>query len=159
MSSSVPAGVAWSRVPEPRRPPGETVLLLVEDNVVNQKVYVAVLAQLGYHVEVAGNGVQALERMARTQYAAVLMDGRMPVMDGYQATAELRRREGAQLHTPVIAMTAANSAADRERCLAAGMDDFLAKPVSAERLADTLALWLTGEGRPAGDLQPRWTPT
>jgi two-component system, sensor histidine kinase and response regulator len=85
--------------------------------------------------------MEALEQLETTRYMAVLMDCQMPVMDGYQATGELRRREGASRHTPVIGLTASAMAGDRQRCLDAGMDDYLAKPVQVDRLAALLHRW------------------
>ncbi len=101
----------------PRSPAEPDELLLVEDNVVNQKVLSAVLTRIGYRVQLAVNGQQALLALEADRFAAVLMDCQMPVMDGYQATAELRRREGTNRHTPVIALTASAMAEDRQRCL------------------------------------------
>jgi len=92
-------------------------------------------------VQLAVNGQQALLALEADRFAAVLMDCQMPVMDGYQATAELRRREGSSRHTPVIALTASSMAEDRQRCLAAGMDDYLSKPVNAQNLAACLSHW------------------
>jgi len=123
-------------------PAGSGLVLLVEDNAVNQKVLVAVLSRIGYAVHVAGNGEQALQHLALGSYDAVLMDCQMPVMDGYEATAELRRREGTGRRTPVIALTASAMAEDRDRCLAAGMDDYLSKPVNTQNLSAALAHWL-----------------
>ena len=126
----------------PGSPPGTGRVLLVEDNAVNQKVLTAVLSRIGYAVDLAANGEQALQHLARGSYDAVLMDCQMPVMDGYAATAELRRREGTGRRTPVIALTASAMAEDRDRCLAAGMDDYLSKPVNMQNLAAALAHWL-----------------
>jgi CheY-like chemotaxis protein len=117
-------------------------VLVVEDNHVNQLVAVGILEFLGYSTEVAGNGIEALASLARTPVAAVLMDCQMPEMDGYEATVELRRREGTGAHIPVIAMTAGVSDGIRERCLAAGMDDYISKPVSPTELDAALARWL-----------------
>ena len=117
-------------------------ILVVEDNPVNQQVACGWLRKLGYRADVAANGFEALEALERIPYAAVLMDCQMPEMDGFQATAELRRREGTTRHTPVIAMTANVMRGDRERCLEAGMDDYVPKPVRLEDLDAALRRWL-----------------
>jgi len=118
-------------------------LLLVEDNVVNQKLAMRMLVKLGYEVDLAEDGRQALERLASVRYEAVLMDCQMPEMDGYEATRHIRDRSSAVLDhdVPVIAMTANAFAEDRERCLAAGMNDFLSKPVDRSTLAQVLEKW------------------
>jgi CheY-like chemotaxis protein/HPt (histidine-containing phosphotransfer) domain-containing protein len=119
-------------------------LLLVEDNDINQMVATGILTSLGYHTDVASNGAQAVDMARATDYDAILMDCRMPVMDGFTATAELRQLEaGTDRHTPIIAMTASALVADRERCLAAGMDDYLAKPVNPSELDAALHRWIT----------------
>jgi CheY-like chemotaxis protein/HPt (histidine-containing phosphotransfer) domain-containing protein len=120
-------------------------VLLVEDNPVNQALAVAILAKLGYRAEVAGNGREAVAAVALGNYGAVLMDCQLPELDGYQATAEIRRREGTARHTPIIAMTAAAFPEDREQCLAAGMDDYIAKPVLVVDVQAVLSRWLGGE--------------
>ncbi len=123
-------------VPEPRSD-GEPVrdrLLLAEDNPINQKVALAMLAGAGFVVDSVHNGVAAVEAVASRNYKAILMDCQMPEMNGYEATAAIRAHEGADRHTPIIAMTAGARREDRERCLAEGMDAYLAKPVSKDAL-------------------------
>ncbi|HEU0277566.1 MAG TPA: ATP-binding protein [Rhodanobacteraceae bacterium] len=119
-------------------------VLLVEDHPVNQKVAQKLLERLGLEVEVAENGEVALEKLRARQYAMVLMDCQMPILDGYSATRRLREIEGrqGQARIPVIAMTAHAMAGDRERCLQAGMDDYLSKPLDRAELRATLARWL-----------------
>ena len=121
-------------------------LLLVEDNAMNQLVATKLLAKLGYEVAVAGNGIEALQSMEGAEYDGVLMDCQMPEMDGYAATREIRRREGEARHTPVIAMTAAAMQGDREACLAAGMDDYLTKPIRPDALREMLGRWVAPDG-------------
>ena len=119
-------------------------VLVVEDHLVNQKVLTAMLAKLGYQADIAVNGFEAVEAVRRNHYVAVLMDCQMPGMDGYEAVEKIRQSEGHERHTYVIAVTATAMTGDRDRCLAAGMDDYLAKPVSVESLAAVLARWAPG---------------
>jgi PAS domain S-box-containing protein len=124
---------AWSNAP---------LVLVAEDSQINQIVATRVLERCGCRVNVVGNGTEALRALAAQHYDAVLMDCQMPGMDGYDATAELRRREQGARHTPVIAMTAHAMTGDRERCLDAGMDDYITKPVRHADLANTLQRWI-----------------
>jgi CheY-like chemotaxis protein len=117
---------------------GAGTVLLVEDNELNQLVASNLLEKLGYRVDVASDGLHGLALFRERTYDAVLMDCQMPVMDGFEATKRIRRLDAGRRHTPVIAMTAAAMSGDRERCLAAGMDDYVAKPVSTEALVGAL---------------------
>jgi len=148
------------------------LILLVEDNLVNQKVAVKMLTKLGYQVDVANNGLEALDGWRNRPYAMILMDCLMPEMDGFQATEKIREAERknlegkrekdaieknrsresdlpsdishltSHLRIPIIAMTANTMEGDREKCLEVGMDDFIPKPVNIEFLGSVLAKWL-----------------
>lgn len=124
--------------------PGEGKrVLVVEDNHINQHVAQRMLGRLGCAVEIAADGGEALARLARGRYDIVFMDCGLPGMDGYEVTRLFRQREDGTDHTPVVAMTAAALEGDREKCLAAGMDDYLTKPLDLEMLARAVARWAT----------------
>jgi CheY-like chemotaxis protein len=131
-----------SAAPLPARFSG--VVLLVEDNPINQLVASEMLQLLGVEVVCAYDGMEALESMHYRRFDLVLMDIQMPRMDGLDATREIRRREqnSSATPTPVVALTANASDNDRQRCLAAGMNDFLAKPVKTEQIAAVLSRYL-----------------
>ncbi|WPL15469.1 Sensory/regulatory protein RpfC [Thiorhodovibrio winogradskyi] len=123
---------------------GNQPLLLAEDNVVNQQIAVAVLKRMGFRVDVVADGAAALAALQRQDFALVLMDVQMPEMDGFEATARIRRGEAGEHNRtrPIIAMTAHAMHGYRDRCLAAGMNGYLVKPLQPEDLAATLAPWV-----------------
>ncbi|MCF7936046.1 MAG: PAS domain-containing protein [Synergistales bacterium] len=143
---------------EPEKPPApglpEGRILLAEDNSTNQAVLQSMLDKLGRQTDIAANGEEALKALRRKPYDLVLMDVQMPIMDGLQATRSIRRGSaGIQCNPPeipIIAMTAYALQGDRRRCLDAGMDDYLAKPVTPRSLAQVLEKWLPGEHPGAG---------
>ena len=149
---SVGTLVAETRAPDeadtPRGSGNGLRVLLVEDNAVNQMVASAMLEDLGYAVESADDGAEAIARLETERYDVVLMDCNMPVMDGFEATAAIRAAERADAtrgHVPIVALTANALAEDRGRCLEAGMDDYLSKPFRAEELEALLARWVEGD--------------
>ncbi len=131
--------------------PKKARVLVAEDNVVNQKLAIALLNKFGYQVTCRSNGRLALEALKSGEFDLVLMDCQMPEMDGYEATAKWRQLENERglARVPILAMTAHAMAGDREKVIEAGMDDHITKPVDAEILRQTLARWLEGEGRQA----------
>ena len=135
----------------------EARLLVVEDNVTNQDVALAILSKLGYGADVANNGYEAIEALRRVSYDLVLMDCRMPELDGYETTTRIRTPASGVLdpRVPVIAMTASAMLGERERCLAAGMNDYLTKPVQPQALREMLERWLP---KGAGDDRAAVTP-
>jgi two-component system sensor histidine kinase/response regulator len=128
-------------------------LLIVEDNQLNQLVAQGMVSSLGYTFDTVDDGVKAVAALSAdpTTYTAVLMDCHMPEMDGFEATIEIRRLEGTERHTPIIAMTASALAEDRDRCMAAGMDDFVTKPVDPQALAASLTRWADEPQRVSAD--------
>jgi PAS domain S-box-containing protein len=116
-------------------------ILLAEDNLVNQRVATAMLVNLGFAVDIVADGAEAVSAATTTHYRAILMDCQMPVMDGYEATAHIRSLHGESSRTPIVAVTASAMKSDVQRCLDAGMDDYLSKPVRLKALATVMARW------------------
>ena len=128
--------------PPPQTTERGPLILLAEDNPTNRMLAERLLTRHGYVVHSVVNGQEAVEASQTLPIAAILMDCLMPVMDGFEATAAIRRQDReTQRHLPIIAMTANAMEGDRERCLAAGMDDYLSKPINVAQLTATLAHW------------------
>jgi CheY-like chemotaxis protein len=130
----------------------QATLLVVEDNPINQEVARHQLEKMGYRVDIAKDGLEALDMLEHTDYALVLMDCHMPQMDGFETTARIRSRSDHKALIPIIAVTASGGAGEREKCLQAGMDDFLLKPFRKEELSDRITKWLSpaSHSEPAG---------
>jgi signal transduction histidine kinase/DNA-binding response OmpR family regulator len=134
--------VATPCVPDATAVSSRPRLLIAEDNLVNQKVAVLALTKIGYEACVVSDGQQAVDAFRTGSYACILMDCQMPELDGYEATMEIRRIEGGRHHVPIVAMTANAMKGDREKCLMAGMDDYLSKPLNIREVQDVLARWV-----------------
>lgn len=119
-------------------------ILLVEDNEANQKIAIILLRRLGLSADIASDGKEALDKLSKYKYKLILMDCQMPVMDGFETARSTRKIEAAQgIYTPIIAITALAMPGDRERCLAAGMDDYISKPISRDELDSKIKYWLS----------------
>jgi len=126
-----------------REPSGSLRVLVAEDNLVNQRLVTRLLEKKGHFVVVAGNGREALEALEKESFDLVLMDVQMPVMDGFEATAAIRKREGGKgIRVPVVALTAHAMKGDRGKCLAGGMDGYLTKPIRPQQLDELLEKYL-----------------
>jgi signal transduction histidine kinase/ActR/RegA family two-component response regulator len=124
-------------------------VLLAEDNEINQRIALRLLQKLGVSADAVVNGREAVEAAGKKNYDLILMDCQMPEMDGFEASAVIRNREGKTRHTPICALTANAMEGDRERCLAAGMDDYISKPIGVDKLQETIDRWIHGKGAPA----------
>jgi len=143
--NSVLTTTAVEKTPEAR-----LRVLVVEDNIVNQRLALSLLKRMGWTASLAGNGFDAIAALERGTFGLVLMDVQMPVMDGLMATKEIRRRLPRECQPAIIAFTANTLPGDREQCLAAGMDDYLSKPVDPAEMSAKLERWnaiLLKEGR------------
>jgi len=122
-------------------------ILIAEDNFMNQKLAVTLLKRVGYSVDAVENGRKAIEALNRTSYDLILMDVQMPEMDGFEATRAIREREGEEKHMPIVAMTAHAMKGDQERCLQAGMDDYISKPIEPQELFGAIEKWTKSSDR------------
>jgi CheY-like chemotaxis protein len=130
----------------------DNLILVVEDHPVLQELAVRQLHKLGLSADAVSSGKEALTLLSRNNYSLILMDCQMPTMDGFSATRTIRQNElGAGKHIPIVAMTAGAIKGDREKCLDAGMDDYLSKPVSQEQLRSMLEKWLPSKVKNAGE--------
>ena len=155
--NAIHAALGRSMECEDRREEGPVVqhelrILLAEDNPVNQLVATRILEKQGYALEVASNGHEAIEILARQPFDLVLMDVQMPEMDGIETTKAIREKEArSDEHIPIVAMTAHAMKGDKERCLDAGMDDYVAKPIKAEDLLEVIHRFLGDSEAPGED--------
>jgi two-component system sensor histidine kinase/response regulator len=138
------------------RVPGN--ILVVEDNPVSRRVAEAMLRDLGFQADVVVDGAEAVKAATVTSYRAILMDCQIPVLDGYEATLEIRRQEGVLRRTPIIAVTSSAISSNQERCIAAGMDDYLSKPLQSFSLAAVLAHWVPDGSGPSITVDPTEAP-
>ena len=148
-SSRAERQAAQIELAAPNRVRQSARVLVVEDNAANLKLTVRLVERLGYRVDVAPNGAEAVRMVEQIPFDAVLMDCQMPEMDGYEATKLIRKAEMSHRHLPIVAMTADALSGDRERCLAAGMDDYISKPVRLHIVAAVLGRWLSKSNAPS----------
>ena len=151
-SSALPSAPA-----EPATPARRLRILVAEDNQVNQQVATGLITKLGHRVDIAANGREAVEAICNLPYDLILMDVQMPEMDGFEATAAIRRLNGGRADVPIIAMTANAMEGDPQKCLAAGMDDYIAKPVDRRKLANAIGYWSARRSGGAELAPVRWS--
>ncbi len=144
MSGEIPTALAMEAQSSTERPCRKRVLL-AEDNEINQRIAMRILEKSGYDAKAVGNGKLAVEELSRSRYDIVLMDIQMPEMDGLEATARIREMESPVRRIPIIAVTANCMAGDREKCLSAGMDDYIPKPMDLTKLRLALEKWSSVE--------------
>ena len=132
----------------------EKRILLVEDNLVNQKVALAVLKRFGHHIDVANNGAEAVQAVKQADYDLIFMDVQMPVMDGCEATAKIRSLDKPKNQIPIIAMTANAMKGDREKYLQVGMDDYIPKPFELQEMFAIIEYWLEKKVTPVIEVNP-----
>jgi two-component system, sensor histidine kinase and response regulator len=154
---------ALSTPAEPAVPVRRLRILVAEDNQVNQQVATGLITKLGHRVDIAANGREAVEAICNLPYDLILMDVQMPEMDGFEATAAIRRLNGGRADVPIIAMTANAMEGDPQKCLDAGMDDYIAKPVDRRKLANAIGYWSARrsggvEIAPPPELEPAAAP-
>lgn len=121
------------------------MILIAEDNLINQKVIERMVQKLGYRADLVANGRAAIEAVSQSEYGLVFMDCQMPEMDGFEACREIRKRESGAAHIPIVAITANAMKGDRERCLDAGMDDYVSKPFKQDDLKSVIRKWIPVE--------------
>ncbi|HUR82429.1 MAG TPA: response regulator [Thermoanaerobaculia bacterium] len=150
---STPQPRAFFELEEPKTP-ARAQVLLVEDNSVNQLVAIGQLQRLGHGCVVAGSGAEAIDAVTKQPFDIVLMDIQMPDMDGYEATRRIRQMDGPVANMPIVAITAHALAGEREKCISAGMNDYLAKPVSLEQIGAVIRLWASKGSAPEDKTAP-----
>ena len=130
---------------QPHSENGRPPILIAEDNLINQKVIERMVQKLGYRADLVANGREALDAVTRAPYGLIFMDCQMPEMDGFEACREIRSRDLPTSRIPIIAITANAMKGDRERCLAAGMDDYVSKPFKQDDLRSVIEKWIPAE--------------
>jgi two-component system CheB/CheR fusion protein len=144
-AAASPGEPQLTEAPPPPPAPSSAQILIVEDHLDNREILVLLLESIGYRPDAVGSGRECLERVAQQDYDIILMDCQMAGLDGYETTRRLRELEGDRRHTIVVAVTAHAMKGDREKCLEAGMDDYMSKPIMEEDLARMVEKWVPRE--------------